>query len=130
MAARMSSEVIHEDREKQMMRPGAEVRHGRSFKSCMSLAAALVLTFGASAADVQVQDPGGGHYTLTVRLAGTTDPTHGQIVITPTAQDLCGVLHPHFGRYRFESSEPAIATGSNKRMGSGSFSPTQRRALR
>ncbi|WP_169447725.1 DUF4019 domain-containing protein [Luteimonas mephitis] len=67
----------------------------------------------ACAADaVHVDDHGGGRYTLTTTLSGTTDPAHGQLAIVPTAEALCGELHPHYGHYRFESSAPSTATGA------------------
>src|SRR5690606_30609619 len=50
---------------------------------------------------------------LTTTLDGTTDPSHGQLAIVPTAEALCGELHPHYGRYRFESSGPSEATGAS-----------------
>src|SRR3546814_473583 len=62
---------------------------------------------------VHVDDHGGGRYTLTTTLDGTTDPAHGQLAIVPTAEELCGELHPHYGHYRFESSAPSEATGTS-----------------
>ena len=78
------------------------------------LAALLLSSLGAAAADgnVQVHDHGGGRYTLTTTLEATTDPTHGQFAIVPTAEALCGALHPHYGRYRFESTAPAQPSAS------------------
>src|SRR3546814_20086460 len=55
---------------------------------------------------VHVDDHGGGRYTLTTTLDGTTDPAHGQLAIVPTAEELCGELHPHYGPYRFASRAP------------------------
>lgn len=75
------------------------------------LLVSLALPGAASAADaVHVEDHGGGRYTLTTTLGGTTDPAHGQLAIVPTAEELCGELHPHYGHYRFESSAPSEAT--------------------
>src|SRR3546814_3321358 len=62
---------------------------------------------------VHVDDHGGGRYTLTTTLDCTTDPAHGQLAIVPTAAELCGELHPHYGHYRFESCSPSAATGSS-----------------
>lgn len=75
----------------------------------------VFLAFGAAnAADaVHVEDHGAGRYTLTTTLSGTTDPAHGQFAIVPTAEALCGELHPHYGHYRFESSAPSEATGTS-----------------
>lgn len=88
----------------------------------LAILAMFTLPLAANDAAVQVQDHGDGHYTLTVELGGTTDPAHGQLVITPTARELCGILHPHFGRYRFEAKEPSRATGTH---GESSITYTQ-----
>lgn len=76
------------------------------------VAAFLLSIPGPACADgkVQVQHHGSGRYTLTTRLAATTDPTHGQLAIVPQAEALCGDLHPHYGRYRFESLAPTLAS--------------------
>src|SRR5690606_21901390 len=78
------------------------------------LLAVLALPGATSAADaVHVEHHGDGRYTLTTTLSGTTDPAHGQLAIVPAAEELCGELHPHYGHYRFESSEPSEATGAS-----------------
>jgi hypothetical protein len=78
------------------------------------LLASLVLPGAACAADaVHVDDHGGGRYTLTTTLSGTTDPAHGQLAIVPTAEELCGDLHPHYRHYRFGSSAPSRAAGAS-----------------
>ena len=70
----------------------------------------LPLSVGAASAEerVAVTDHGGGHYTLTTTLAETVDPSHGQLAVVPTAEALCGDLHSHYGRYRFESTAPVV----------------------
>jgi len=78
------------------------------------LLASLILPGATSAVDaVHVDDHGGGRYTLTTTLSGTTDPAHGQLAIVPTAEELCGELHPHYGHYRFGSSAPSRAAGTS-----------------
>ncbi|RYG38588.1 MAG: DUF4019 domain-containing protein [Burkholderiales bacterium] len=69
----------------------------------------LLPALGATSAQdrTQVEDHGGGRYTLTTTLTATTDPMHGQLAIVPKAEALCGDLHPHYGHYRFESTAPA-----------------------
>src|SRR5690606_36412651 len=103
-------------------RPKVGIAHGTGIavRACPPrtrvalLLASLALPGAASAADdVHVEDRGGGQYTLTTTLDGTTDPSHGQLAIVPTAEALCGELHPHYGRYRFESSGPSEATGAS-----------------
>src|SRR3546814_8485447 len=39
--------------------------------------------------------------------------SHGPLAIVPTAEELCGELHPHYGHYRFESNAPSEATGTS-----------------
>lgn len=75
------------------------------------LLASLALPAAIGAAEVvHVEDHGSGHYTLTTTLSDTTDPAHGQLAIVPKAEELCGDLYPHYGRYRFESNAPSKAT--------------------
>lgn len=71
--------------------------------------ATLWLSSSVLAADIRVEAHGGDRYTLTAELEGTIDPLHGQLMIGPKAQELCGRRHPHFGRHRFEGREPSLA---------------------
>src|SRR5690606_318885 len=82
-------------------RPKVGIAHGTGIavRACPPrtrvalLLASLALPGAASAADdVHVEDRGGGQYTLTTTLDGTTDPSHGQLAIVPTAEALCGEL--------------------------------------
>lgn len=59
---------------------------------------------------VLVQEHGSALYTLSTTLTGTTDPTHGHMVIVPKAEELCGDRYPHYGHYRFDASAPSKAT--------------------
>lgn len=78
------------------------------------LAALMLAATSAAATDgVRVEDQGGGRYSLTTTLVDTTDPAHGQLAIVPKAEELCGERHPHYGRYRFESSTPSRATAES-----------------
>src|SRR3546814_625272 len=93
---------------------GSAVRARTSRARLALWLASLVLSGAIHAGDAgQVDDHGGGRYTLTTTLDGTTDPAHGQLAIVPTAEELCGELHPHYGHYRFESSAPSEATGTS-----------------
>src|SRR3546814_18750696 len=93
---------------------GSAVRARTSRARLALWLASLVLSGAIHAGDaVHVDDHGGGRYTLTTTLDGTTDPAHGQLAIVPTAEELCGELHPHYGHYRFESSAPSEATGTS-----------------
>lgn len=78
--------------------------------SSASAVVAAVFAFPASvlAADIKVQAHGDDRYTLTAELEGTADPLHGQLMVGPKAQALCGRRHPHFGLHRFEGLEPVL----------------------
>ena len=78
-------------------------------RSIASVAATLLAVISSASAgeQVQVETHGGGRYTLATTLKDTTDPAHGQLAIVPKAEELCGDLHPHYGRYRFEAIAPA-----------------------
>lgn len=76
--------------------------------------ATLPLSTPVLATDIRVEAHGEDRYTLTAELEGTADPLHGQLIVAPEARELCGRRYPHFGRYRFESTEPSRADGSGK----------------
>src|SRR3546814_5174441 len=96
---------------------GSAVRARTSRARLALWLASLVLSGAIHAGDaVHVDDHGGGRYTLTTTLDGTTDPAHGQLAIVPTAEELCGELHPHYGHYRFRSEEPTSELQSLMRI--------------
>lgn len=59
---------------------------------------------------VVVRDLGEGRYELRVILAQTADPAHGQLAISPRANEFCGTRQPQFGKYRFESRAPSAGS--------------------
>src|SRR3546814_13256683 len=85
---------------------GSAVRSRTSRARLALWLASLVLSGAIHAGDaVHVDDHGGGRYTLTTTMDGTTAPAHGQLALLPTAEALFGELHPHYGPYRFQTNE-------------------------
>lgn len=75
------------------------------------IALAFLGTATAAATDqVKVTELGNGRYQLSVKLAETVDPSHGQAALVPKALELCGSLRPELGHYRFEGTEPMAGT--------------------
>lgn len=74
-----------------------------------ALASLLVIATLVSAQEaVEVRALPDDRYELSVTLGATTNPAHGQQVLMPKAQELCGARHPRLGNYRFESQAPLV----------------------
>ncbi len=75
--------------------------------------------------DIAVKALDDNRYELSLTSGTVLENETAQVLLLPTAEELCEGLIPNFGRYRFSSAEPIAGAGENVEEPPSSFSFVQ-----
>jgi hypothetical protein len=78
------------------------------------VAAAISSVLPSGQNRIETKRIGPAAWQITLTAPGVTDPAEGQLLLMPTARELCGSEQARLGRYRFNATEELAKDGTRR----------------